>query len=289
MSSYHYGNPNKSNSWEYVVSIFAAHESVKSEKTSSLPLVQFWKPDLRLAVPRNKERCADGFFRACKIGDLALNLREAEFSFEYPVPVQGGRGKASMTDLMITTEKFAMAIEAKWTECREKYKPTIEEWLKEGKNLENRKLVLIGWINYINKFLPKCLDVDKINLAKIPYQFLHRIASACYVASLKKDIVPVVAYQLFYDDGHNGTENEMKDFAVELKEAYNELFQGNAPVRFNVIQVKTEIDKVVKDAIQGIRSERADALNDIFLIMQEKDVYRFLSIDSAFQDENCNS
>ena len=115
MSSYHYGNPDKSNSWEYVVSIFAAHESVKSEKTSSLPLVQFWKPDLRFAVPRNKERCADGFIRACKIGDLAFDLRGAEFSFEYPVPVQRGRGKASMTDLMVTTEKFAMAIEAKWT------------------------------------------------------------------------------------------------------------------------------------------------------------------------------
>ena len=281
MSSYHYGKPENADSWEYAASIFAAHESVNSEKTSSLPLVQFWKPNERLSVQGKEDCCADGFFRACKIGDLAFDLRTAEFSFEYPVPTQRGRGKASMTDLMITTNKFAMAIEAKWTECKENYKPTIDKWLNEGKNLENRKLVLNGWLDYINKFLPnnKCLDIDN-NIAQIPYQFLHRVASACYVA-MKKGVVPVVIYQLFFDDGNNGTEEDMRRFTSELTESYNELFQGDAPIRFNVIQVKTEIDNVVRDEIRGTLSERADAFNDIFLTMQEKEVYRFFSINSA--------
>ena len=285
MNSYHYGNPVKANTWEYAASIFAAHESVNSEKTSSLPLVQFWKPDVRFSIPGNEDRCADRFFRACKIEDIAFDLKQAEFSFEYPVPAQGGRGKASMTDLMITTNRFVMAIEAKWTECRENYKPTIEKWLQEGKNLENRRLVLNGWLDCINKFLPcsKRLDVDKIiNRAKIPYQFLHRVASACYVASMKKDVMPVVAYQLFYDDGNNGTEKYMSKFAEELKEAYKVLFNGDDPVRFNIIKVKTEIDNDVMDTIRGALSERIDAFNDIFMIMQEEDVYRFLSVDPVF-------
>lgn len=289
MRSYHYGNPEKANTWEYAASIFAAHESVNSEKTSSLPLVQFWKPNVRFS--ENRDRCVDGFFKACKIEDIAFDSEQAEFSFEYPVPAQRGRGKASMTDLMITTNKLAMAIEAKWTECRENYKPTIEKWLKEGKNLKNRESVLSGWLDYINKFLPggKHLDIGKINCAKIPYQFLHRVASACYVAALKKDVVPVVAYQLFYDDGNNGTEDHMKKFSEELKEAYRELFDGDAPVRFNIIKVKTEIiDNDVIDTIRGSLSERRDAFNDIFMIMQEEDVYRFLSIDSVFLARNGN-
>jgi len=293
MSLYHYGNPEKANTWEYAASIFAAHESVNSEKTSSLPLVQFWKPNVRFSIPENGDRCADRFFEVSKIiGDIAFDLKQAEFSFEYPVPAQGGRGKASMTDLMITTNKFAMAIEAKWTECRENYKPTIEKWLNEGKNRKNRESVLNGWLDYINKFLPssKLLDIDKIiDRGKIPYQFLHRVASACYVASLKRDVVPVVAYQLFYDDGNNGTENNMKKFSEELKEAYKELFDGEAPVRFNIIKVKTEIiDNGVIDTIRGSLSERRDAFNDIFMIMQEEDVYRFLSIEPVFLSLNDN-
>lgn len=290
MSSYYYGNPDKSNSWECAASIFAAHESVNSEKTSSLPLVQFWKPDVRVCAPGNGDRCADSFFRACEIGDLAVDLAKAEFSFEYPVPAQGGRGKASMTDLMITTDKFAMAIEAKWTECREKYKPTIEKWLEEGKNSGNRELVLSGWIACINKFLPsgKHLDVGRVRCAQIPYQFLHRVASACYVAT-NKNVMPIVVYQLFYDDGNNGTENEMKKFAADLEKAYKVLFPDGAHVWFNIIRVKTDMENGIIDTIKGALPERADAFNDIFLIMQEKEVYKFLSIDSVFSAGDNNS
>ena len=289
MSSYYYGNPDKSNSWECAASIFAAHESVNSEKTSSLPLVQFWKPDVCFCAPGNEGRCADGFFRACKIRDQAFDLRKAEFSFEYPVPAQGGRGKASMTDLMITTDKFAMAIEAKWTECKKKYEPTIKKWIEEGKKSGNRELVLRGWIDCINKFLPdgKHLDVDKVSSAQIPYQFLHRVASACYVAT-RKDVRPIVAYQLFYDDGNNGTEKEMGRFAEYLENAYNELFQGDAPVWFNIIRVKTDMENDVIDTIRSSVPESEEAFNDIFLIMQEKDVYKFFSVDPIFSRGDSN-
>ena len=77
MSSYNYGNPEKANTWEYAASIFAAHESVNSEKTSSLPLVQFWKPNVRFSIPENGDRCADRFFEVCTI------IRDIAFDREY--------------------------------------------------------------------------------------------------------------------------------------------------------------------------------------------------------------
>ena len=41
---------------------------------------------------------------------------DAELTFEYQVPVQGGKGTASHTDLMIITQNTGIAVEAKQTE-----------------------------------------------------------------------------------------------------------------------------------------------------------------------------
>ena len=76
MSSYHYGNPDNSNSWEYAASIFAAHESVASKRTSSLPLVQFWKPNPKGCL----SEYAKTFLKEC---GQSLNLGSSKLCFEY--------------------------------------------------------------------------------------------------------------------------------------------------------------------------------------------------------------
>lgn len=44
MPAYYYGSPKASNSYDNALSILAAHDSVNSVRTSSLPLAQFWSP-----------------------------------------------------------------------------------------------------------------------------------------------------------------------------------------------------------------------------------------------------
>lgn len=271
MSSYYYGNPDKANSWEYAASIFAAHESVNSEKTSSLPLVQFWKPTRNGDVAKHAQAFLDRY-------ELPGDLRNADFCFEYPVPVKKGcRGKASMTDLMILSESCVVAIEAKWTECCEPYE-SIQNWLKHG-NSENHEKVLDGWLSYINDYLGKreskfILNRTNLKEGKIPYQMLHRIASACAVASGTEGRArAVVIYQLFYDDD---TREKMESFAQMLNDSYGALFPYANMMHFFVNKVKVVIkEKAEIEKIANRACHDKSAFNDIFILMQDKEVYDF--------------
>ena len=275
MGSYYYGNPEKAGSWEYAASIFAAHESVKSKKTSSLPLVQFWKPN-----PSNGglSELAENFLEEC---GLPLNLRSSELCFEFPVPVNGGRGKASMTDLMILADNYAIAIEAKWTECKRKYE-TIKEW-KESGDIDNHKKVLKGWIAYIDEYLKYRGSNRRMKVAEalddVPYQLLHRVASACYAAKEENKTNAVVAYHLFFDTGKRGTESYMMNYANNLWTWFSAMFEPSderdIPIAFHVIS--TEVELPSKDSPIGKRfgSIKRRDYNDIFVLMQEKDVYSF--------------
>ena len=131
----------------------------------------------------------------------------------------GCRGKASMTDLMILSTDSAIAIEAKWTECESRYE-TIEEWENSG-DTENHAKVLECWRSYINDYLndkgcnSRIAEVPK----DIPYQLLHRVASACYTAMQNKKKTAIVVYHLFYnkgEDGKKGTESCMKKFYASI-------------------------------------------------------------------------
>ena len=272
MSSYHYGDPDNSNSWEYAASIFAAHESVNSKKTSSLPLVQFWKPNPKGGL----SECAKTFLEKC---GLTLNLEGSKFCFEYPVPVNSGKGKASMTDLMILADNYAIAIEAKWTECKRKYE-SIKNWEKSG-DVENHKKVLNGWIAYINEYLEDRGSNWKMKRAEsikdIPYQLLHRVASACHVARKKKAIV---VYHLFYDIGKRGTKSYMmNNYATKLGDWFSMMFEPSdgekLPIAFHVILTEVRLPSDESGIGKRFGSIKRRDYNDIFLLMQEKDVYSF--------------
>jgi len=78
---YYYGRPEKEGSYESLLSVFSAHESLNSEQTSSLPLVQFWKDDTGF-----DERVGKIFGRFA-----GLDVRSAEKRFEYATSLRKER------------------------------------------------------------------------------------------------------------------------------------------------------------------------------------------------------
>jgi hypothetical protein len=149
-------------------------DAVASPLRSTVPLVDFWRtPESRLAQLS---------------ATIGVALRPPiELCFEYPVPVQRGRGKASFTDLMIIANSAAVAIEAKFTEPRSE---TVRTWLRDPPQV-NRTEVLKGWLDLIRDASGTSLRVADV--MGLPYQLVHRTASVCFVAGH----VRAVVYQVF--------------------------------------------------------------------------------------------
>ena len=182
-----------------------------SEYTSSLPLVQIWKPD-----SKGYERLKRWFAQEQELNGFRVD--EAEKVFEHATPILDGfgTGKPSMTDLMLEHENtsYKIAIEAKFKEVFERYE-TIGKWFDKGltkKNLtqdvkarihENRLRVLSGWLRDVvgdNALVKSDASVDPIlridpKLLKVPYQFLHRAAAAC--RNMNGNRKPIVIYMIF--------------------------------------------------------------------------------------------
>jgi hypothetical protein len=105
---------------------------------------------------------------------LHLDLQApVQLAFEYTVPVQRGRGRASHTDLMLLTKQHAVAIEAKGTEPEY---PTVETWL-DAEPSDNRQAVLTGWLDLIGRATGVVLSAADVR--GCTYQLIHRTASAC--------------------------------------------------------------------------------------------------------------
>ena len=256
MNSYYYGNPEKQD-WAHVADVFAAHESLNSERTSSLPLVQFWKDNKLNKRVSSLEKLCPG---------VKLLSAGSELYFEYgvSVPNRCGRGKASMTDLMIISKQHAIAVEAKYTEVTKRYE-SIKSWLNKNPqdNNDNKIKVLKGWLQYI--FEADCFATNlefherRSQIQTVPYQLVHRIASACAVAK-KKQVLPVVIYQIFYDDD---TREKASKFAVNLR-AWVKTLGLKSDFRFYAIGVPI---------LKG--PKKTTKPNDLFLQMKKDDVYTF--------------
>ena len=141
-----------------------------SPKRSTVPLLAYWR------TPDQRAREFSKFL------GFALS-RSVRLDFEYKVPVQCGRGKASHTDLMLISCDVCVAIEAKFTEPRYE---SVAQWL----TTDNRMKVLKGWLGLLSPDL-KQKDVDNL-----PYQLVHRAASACHPDAESRHLV----YQVFDAD-----------------------------------------------------------------------------------------
>jgi hypothetical protein len=147
--------------------------ALDSPRRSVVPLLDFWRdPDTRLT----------------ELGSiLSMDLdRATELTFEYAVRVRAGKGKPSYTDAMLTGDGIALAFEAKYTEPQYE---TVRSWLGNPAT-ENRTKVLNGWIDIINSAAGSAITQDVI--LDIPYQLVHRTASAFSVTAPHRGVIFLV-------------------------------------------------------------------------------------------------
>ncbi|HVN47856.1 MAG TPA: hypothetical protein VMU30_03430 [Bacteroidota bacterium] len=226
----YWGNPSETD-YDIVLDHFSGTK-INSVHTSSIPLAQYWKD--------TNNRLQELF------NELQLSPAEVRLHFEYPtksIP----RAKASMTDLMIITDTAKIAIEAKYTEYKKPYE-LVENWSKNRKRpedaLQHWKYLLQGHLN--NPDIP---------LDKIPYQFLHRSASACNGSHQ----VAFVIYQLFYD------REDDKDF---------QRFVHQIETSIKILSPNDRL-KYVLMYVQVTKSPRDISMSDVFSRMKTKNVYEF--------------
>jgi hypothetical protein len=233
-----FGRPN-SYDFDTILDQFSGTK-INSLRTSSVPLVQFWKD--------TNERLDDLFKK------LNLKCDKPILCFEYPTRPQEGKGKSSMTDLMILCNDFKVAIEAKFTEYKKIELDLIDNWIRRGKNEENRKKVLNYWTKLIKPFSK---GYDNVSINQMSYQFYHRVASACYNAD--DTDTAIVVYQLFYD---NKTVGFLEKYKSKLRD-FVKILNFNDRIRFFIweVEVKQKI-KVNKEI-------------DPFIEMKSRDVYEF--------------
>ena len=169
---------------------------LNSVRTSTVPLLSYWKSTNQAARDLRK----------------ALNLPAppSTIAFEYPTP-SAGRNKSSMTDLMVLGNGWKVAIEAKYTEVATGHQ-TVAKW-NEGRS-ENKSQVLLHWLRMIAPYSETNLDEEAVQ--DLPYQFIHRTASACHNSPKSAFVV----YEVFYD---STTEPQMQLFIDGLRHAVKTL------------------------------------------------------------------
>lgn len=213
---------------------------INSFRTSSIPLVQFWKnTNVRLIELLNK---------------LDVHSDNTTLCFEYPTKPELGKGKSSMTDLMILSQDFKIAIEAKFTEYKEMKPDTINSWEEKG-NRENRLKVLEYWTSLIKPF-SKGPDYNSIQ--NINYQFYHRTASAC--KCIEK---AVVVYQIFYD---KETVDYLENYKNQLSD-YVRVVNPNENLDFYIWEI---------EVVQRINENKEI---DPFIEMKSQNIYDFIKSD----------
>lgn len=122
---------------------------------------------------------------------LRLDLVEpTDLAFEHAVSAPKGRGKPSYTDLMIGCGDVSVALEAKYTEPRYE---SVRSWLGASPT-PNRVAVLKGWLSLLDPLAQTAVGVEAV--LDLPYQLVHRTASACSMAVTDRAMV----YLIFGDD-----------------------------------------------------------------------------------------
>jgi hypothetical protein len=162
--------------------------------------------------------------------DILLNVDEASFCFEHETKVGNGRGRSSCTDLMIISPEACIAVEAKWTEP--KYK-TVEKWLGTS---DNKKEVLEGWLEMIFKYAG--VKVAAASILNLPYQLIHRVASACVVHRPKTYVI-----YLCFDLNESTTNyynNILKDFSEIISKKVN---LKVIPMRLNKLDEQENLER----------------------------------------------
>lgn len=157
---YEYGTPQSHDTFEELVQRMPTSEFSKLDR-STIPLLCWWRDEAHVAELMSM---------------LGLGSPHRTV-FEYPVRSGcsrcQGRGKSSFTDVMLTTDEYVVAIEAKY---REALYQTVRQWLAAGgpRGGTNRRSVLHHWLSC-------CLGLeDRGEYGELIYQMVHRTASAAF-------------------------------------------------------------------------------------------------------------
>lgn len=196
----HFGAPNRIPSVAEAVPRYGDGE-FKSKTRSTVPML-----DLLI----HSREVFDAIIR--EIGFPATH----DMSLEYTAGPFGGRGKASYTDVMLTSRDESLAIEAKWTESMYE---TVQKWLGAGS--ENKRKVRDGWIARLGQ-------TDSTPFDSVIYQMLHRAASAAHAGTK-----PQLAYFLFKSsDPRSATADAI---TAELEQLWKLL--GDKKFPFDVVEI----------------------------------------------------
>lgn len=146
-----------------------------SPTRSTIPLLEFW-------------RCPNERMRELSDPLGMVAPRELRLDFEHTVHPPRGVGPPSQTDVMAICPDGAIAIEAKWTESRYE---EVGSWLGTSKN---RTEVLRGWRDLLERHAGA--GVREADLRRIPYQMVHRAASACHVEKVARRWLVYLVFDL---------------------------------------------------------------------------------------------
>ena len=159
---------------EGLINSFNASE-FDSPLRSTVPFLEYWR-DCEASLSKWEAR-------------LQLKASSADFfEFEFALHPRRGRGKASFTDLAISVDDAFVAVEAKYLEPPYE---TCVKWLGE-KPSDNRVDVLKGWLEILGERIGRAIKQSEV--MSLPYQLVHRTASACSDPTKQRAIV---AYQIF--------------------------------------------------------------------------------------------
>ena len=177
-----------------------AETPVNSVRTSSLVLAQMFRPSRELAGLLDCiETCCDAE------GDAPEPF---ERYLEYPVwPRDPRTGRAvggpSMSDGMLLGAHMRIAVEGKWTEIHYGPYQTVADWLadppRKGADPAGKRRILDAWLAMVRAAGALRRGVTAGSLADVPYQLVHRTASACHRAGRARGVLPVLCYVVFRD------------------------------------------------------------------------------------------
>lgn len=230
-----YGKPT-GYSFKEILDHYSSKE-LNSVQTSTVPLLNYWKFTTRAA--NELQRALD------------LPSPPTTIAFEYPTP-SAGRNKSSMTDLMVLGNGWKVAIEAKYTEVATGYQ-TVSNWNK-GQS-ENKRQVLLHWLRMIAPYSEAKLDEQAV--LDLPYQFIHRTASACHGSPKSAFVV----YEIFHD---SATEAQMQGFIDALRHAVKTL-NPKPNLKFAVHRIEATLSP----------SDETTELDSILQTLKDGDLYTF--------------
>jgi len=200
-----YYKDEKINSFNEIIDKYGKNE-FKSPFRSTVPLLVLFKSE----AWNNFGLIADS------------DMDNIKYFFEYETKVIKGKGRASCTDLMIISNDICIAVEAKRTEPPY---ASVMRWLG---NSENKKLVLEGWLEIIEAKTKKTIDIQLIN--DLPYQLIHRVASAC---SKERDNTNIV--YLVFD-----LNKPQKDYYLKSINSFSKLLGNSITIQL----ICLDIDKL---------------------------------------------